>query len=84
MGWKSPMQNLDAAGFEELDEGYEVLVGGDEDGGVVVVDPGELDHVCGDADVDAFLLGAAHVWPHEGQTGTGVRQSGQWGGERFF
>ena len=55
------MNDLDTPGLQEFGDWYEVLVGRDEHGNIIVIDPSEADHVRCHADIDALLLCPPHV-----------------------
>ncbi len=58
---ESPMNNLDASGFKKLCYRHEVLIGRNQHRNVVVVGPGQADHVRSHPEIDTLLFGASHV-----------------------
>ena len=58
---ESPVYYLDSLGLEKLGYRHEVAIGRDQNCDIVVVNPGKADHVRCHADIDALLLGAAHI-----------------------
>ena len=63
------MYDLDAAGSQKLGHRYQVLVGGNQYGDVIVVRPGETDHVRCHTNVNTLLLRAPHGRPASGTGG---------------